>query len=100
MALEKDIEGAASDILWDEYGVPSIKLTMITDSGWPDRLYILPQSRVKFVEYKRPGEEPQPRQEYIHELLAAFGHEVEVYDSITDAVQGVTKTLESGSATT
>ncbi len=88
--LETAIEASATKTLFSEHGVLSLKLTMFHNSGWPDRVYFCgPPPRVCFVEYKRPGESRNPRQRYIGGLLRAFGFEVQVHDTIDEAVSGV-----------
>ncbi|WFQ80478.1 VRR-NUC domain-containing protein [Xenorhabdus sp. SF857] len=49
--------------------------------GVPDRIVILPNGRVVFVECKAPGEKPRPDQLREHERLRALGQTVVVLDS-------------------
>lgn len=49
-------------------------------SGWPDRIVILPGSRIAFVEVKAPGKEPRPLQLKRHKQLRALGFKVYVLD--------------------
>ncbi len=49
-------------------------------SGWPDRIVILPGSRIGFVEVKAPGKEPRPLQLKRHKQLRALGFKVYVLD--------------------
>ena len=93
MPSEADIEQRASKLLFDCYGIPSIKLVMVNDAGWPDRLYVLPGGRVVWVEYKKPGERPTAIQDERHDLLTAFGHTVATYESVEEAVAGVAQAL-------
>lgn len=51
-------------------------------AGVPDRLVILPDGRTIYVELKRPGQKPEPLQEYRHKQLRERGHQVHVIDSI------------------
>lgn len=48
--------------------------------GMPDRLVLLPQGIIAFVEVKRHGEKPRPLQEARHGLLRRLGFEVYVLD--------------------
>jgi hypothetical protein len=93
VTLEIDIETEASDRLLNEYGIPSVKLNMVGNSGWPDRIYVLPKGKLKWVEYKRPGKKPSPKQRFVHRLLKAFGHDVSTYDTVESAVAGVSRAL-------
>jgi hypothetical protein len=47
----------------------------------PDRLFVTPDRRVFFIEFKRRGEKPRPEQLYEHERLRARGFRVYVIDS-------------------
>ena len=58
----------------------AIKFTSPGLSGMPDRLVILPESPVSFVEVKAPGLKPRPLQVKRHELLRRLGCEVYVLD--------------------
>ncbi|MBC8954889.1 VRR-NUC domain-containing protein [Xenorhabdus sp. PB62.4] len=49
--------------------------------GVPDRIVILPNGRVIFVECKAPGGKPRPDQLREHERLRVLGQEVVVLDS-------------------
>ncbi|KLU15367.1 MULTISPECIES: VRR-NUC domain-containing protein [Xenorhabdus] len=49
--------------------------------GVPDRIVVLPNGRVIFVECKAPGEKPRPDQLREHERLRALGQTVVVLDS-------------------
>ncbi|CDL86305.1 VRR-NUC domain-containing protein [Xenorhabdus cabanillasii] len=49
--------------------------------GVPDRIVVLPNGRVVFVECKAPGEKPRPDQLREHERLRAMGQTVLVLDS-------------------
>lgn len=49
--------------------------------GWPDRIVIIPDGKIGFVEVKRPGEKPRPIQVHRHNQLRQIG--VKVYGWIT-----------------
>lgn len=48
--------------------------------GMPDRLALLPDGRVAFVEVKAPGQKPRPLQLARHRLLRRLGFRVYVLD--------------------
>lgn len=50
--------------------------------GMPDRIVILPGSKIAFVEVKSPGEKPRPLQLSRHQLLRRLGFKVFVLDNI------------------
>jgi hypothetical protein len=56
------------------------KFTSPGFDGMPDRLVLLPQGIIAFVEVKRHGEKPRPLQESRHGLLRRLGFEVYVLD--------------------
>ena len=48
--------------------------------GMPDRMMLLPEGRIGFVEVKAPGTKPRPLQIRRHEQLRALGFRVFVLD--------------------
>ena len=48
--------------------------------GMPDRMVLLPNGRICFVEVKAPGEKPRPLQLSRHRLLRRLGFRVYVLD--------------------
>lgn len=92
--VETDIERAACEKV-KKLGIRNIKINTKTETGWPDRMFIIPGGRPLFVEFKRPGEEPEPKQEHIHEVLKKLGYNVEVHDSVDGVVSAVTRALEA-----
>ena len=51
--------------------------------GMPDRLVLLPDGKVGFVEVKAPDEKPRPLQVSRHNLLRSLGLQVFTLDDIT-----------------
>ena len=51
-------------------------------SGWPDRLFLAPERRMLWIEFKQPGKVPTPRQEAKLELLRWMGWSPQVVDSV------------------
>lgn len=49
--------------------------------GMPDRLVLLPDGLIAFVELKAPGKKPRPLQLARHQLLQSLGFRVYVIDS-------------------
>ncbi len=58
------------------------KFTSPNRRGVPDRLCVMPNGRVFFVELKAPGKAPTPLQQHEHCLLRALGHTVLLIDSL------------------
>ena len=48
--------------------------------GMPDRIVLMPGSKIGFIEVKRKGENPSPLQVSRHELLRRLGFKVYVLD--------------------
>ena len=61
--------------------------------GMPDRILLMPEGRIAFVEVKAPGKCPRPLQMARHKLLRELGFSVFILDDesqiggILDAVQ-------------
>jgi len=49
--------------------------------GMPDRIVLLPDGRMGFVEVKAPGKKARPLQKSRHELLRSLGFRVYVLDN-------------------
>lgn len=56
------------------------KLTSPGFDGMPDRIVLLPNGRMGFVEIKAPGKKPRPLQLSRHRLLRRLGFRVYVLD--------------------
>ena len=50
--------------------------------GMPDRMVLLPEGHIGFVELKAPGQKPRPLQLARHRLLRQLGFKVYVVDSM------------------
>ena len=48
--------------------------------GMPDRIILMPEGRVSFVEVKAPGKKPRPLQVSRHKMLRRLGFRVYVLD--------------------
>lgn len=78
-AREASVEAAFVRLL-RRHGLPSLKLNVAGQRGWPDRLVLLPGGRCVFVELKRPGAQARALQLHVHKRLAALGFVVTVCD--------------------
>ena len=56
------------------------KLVSPGTDGMPDRMVLLPDGKLSFVEVKTPGEKPRPLQIRRHEQLRQLGFRVAVLD--------------------
>ena len=91
--LETPIERKAVALILDNLGVRSLKLQLSKDTGWPDRLFLIPGGRPLLIEFKRPGDNPKIKQEYVHDLLRSLGYAVKVVDDAEDAYEAVAEAL-------
>lgn len=95
---ESQIERDVAD--WWEKQIPHgrdcshIKIVIWGRAGWPDHIFIGTNGRLKWVEFKKPGEEPEPLQAYIHKLLRALGQDVEVFDNKEAACESLARMLQ------
>lgn len=55
------------------------------ETGWPDRLVVLPNGLVSWVEFKSTGKKPTPIQLLRHRALEELGHHVTVISSREEA---------------
>jgi len=62
------------------YDVTYLKLQILGQRGWPDRLLLWPFQRALFIEWKADREKPRALQEYVHNIIRAMGFEVRVYE--------------------
>ena len=60
------------------------KFTSPGTAGVPDRIILMPEGRIAFVEVKSPGEKPRPLQLSRHRLLRRLGFKVYVLDALED----------------
>lgn len=51
-------------------------------SGWPDRIILLPDGKIGFVEVKAPGKVPRALQVHRHEQIRKIGFKVYILDEI------------------
>ncbi len=79
--LEKDIEKKLREEVNKMQGI-AYKFTSPGNSGVPDRLVLLPNGRIYFVELKRPGKEPTKLQRMQISRIRALGFDVRVIDTM------------------
>ena len=62
--------------------------------GMPDRIVLMPDGKIGFVEVKRHGEKPRPLQESRHGMLRRLGFQVFVLDD-EGQIGGIIRELQS-----
>ena len=60
----------------------ALKFVSPSFDGMPDRLVLIPDGHIAFVELKAPGKKPRPLQLSRHPLLRSLGFRVYVIDSV------------------
>jgi len=70
----------------EAWGWEVVHLIQTNKNGIPDTL-ILRNGRVAFIEFKRPGKNPEPLQQYRHEKLRKQGFIVSIVRSTEDIRQ-------------
>lgn len=65
----------------EKRGGMAIKLMSQLHRGLPDRMVLMPQGVVYFVELKSTGEKPTGLQNHCHQQLRNLGHTVYIVDS-------------------
>lgn len=72
------------------------KFTSPGIAGVPDRIILMPNGRIAFVEIKAPGEKPRPLQLSRHRLLRRLGFKVYVLDNIDDIEKIISEVKNDG----
>lgn len=62
------------------HGFLCMKFVSPSRGGVPDRIVVTPSAGTVFVEVKRPGGRPEPRQRKVHAKMRRFGAEIFVVD--------------------
>lgn len=78
--LERDLERYFTAAC-KKRGLMTLKLNVRFSRGWPDRVVILQNERVLWVELKRPGGKTSALQDLVHTELRKRKHQVHVIDS-------------------
>jgi hypothetical protein len=90
-ARETTLEAKVVADAWEHHRIKSIKLKLNHDSGWPDRMLLVPGGRPFFIEFKRKGEivNVGSKQEFNIALLLTLGYDVEVHDDYDTAMRSI-----------
>ena len=89
---EKQIEQKLVKAVKAEGGMCPKLVSPGTD-GMPDRMVLLPEAHIGFVEAKAPGKEPRPLQVKRHEQLRELGFQVSVLDD-PEQIPGILKEVQ------
>ena len=77
---EKQIENKLASEVKKAGGI-ALKFVSPSFDGMPDRIVLMPDGRMAFVEVKAPGKAPRPLQIARHKLLRGLGCKVYVLDN-------------------
>lgn len=72
-----------------------IKLLCDNLLGLPDRMVLMPHSKIAFVELKTTGQKPRRIQIFMHKKLRALGFRVEVIDT-TEGINNFINNINYG----
>ena len=86
MTLEKEIEIIVVNRA-EKMGFIVLKLNNPWSKGWPDRLFISPQGKHIYIEFKRPGGRVRKLQLKRHKQLRKNRCAVFICDNIGDALE-------------
>lgn len=68
----------------EKAGGKALKFVSPSFAGMPDRLILLDDGKMGFVEVKAPGQKPRPLQLKRHAMLRRLGYRVFVLDAIEE----------------
>jgi|SRR6267378_11218 len=94
MKLEIDIEEEACTKALD-LGVTNVKMKFAGVVGYPDRQFFIPGGRPLFIEFKRPGEPLRAGQKIIIRRLRYYGYQVEICDTVNEAIEFIKVAIQS-----
>ena len=84
--IESDIEKTVCDYA-RKLGYFVFKLTFISFTGAPDRLFLKEGGVIIFAEFKRPKATPRKRQHFVHQILKQCGFPIYVLDNKAKAIE-------------
>ena len=91
--LEKQIEKRVCDFAKVK-GLLCYKFVSPGNAGVPDRMFVLPNGAVFFIEFKQFGKKPTPLQEREALKLAIRGCLVFVIDNVTDGLVTIQRMVD------
>lgn len=95
--LEKKIENKLTMMVKKAGGI-AVKFVSPSLAGIPDRLVLLPDGLIAFVELKAPGKSPRPLQLSRHRLLRSLGFKVYVIDDMNQIEKMLKELLSNGTS--
>jgi hypothetical protein len=98
--LEKEVEKRLKQKLKDlDRRILCLKFVSPGYSGVPDRIVILPNGNIFFVELKKPKKQERARQVYVQECMRDLGcriySSVDSYEKIDEIVEDCRRAIEN-----
>ncbi|AEG81705.1 PDDEXK family nuclease [Corynebacterium ulcerans] len=90
---EKHIEKKLTQHVKNQGGI-ALKLTTPGHAGIPDRLILLPNGRIGFIELKAPGKKPRPLQQHRINQLKKLGFHA-TYINNTNQIRDVIHEIQT-----
>jgi hypothetical protein len=75
-----------------------LKLTPISDTGWPDHLWLFYYPAIAFIEFKAPGRKPGILQILRIQELQRRGYPVKVIDNAEEGIEFMEAEILSGNS--
>ncbi len=80
-------------------GILGLKLTSPGNTGVPDRMFLIPGGRPLYIEFKKPGEELNPKQVYWYNIFKLLNYHIEVHDSVEQALKAIGRAVNEANKT-
>lgn len=93
--LEKTVEKELCERVKKDLGGWALKFVSPGQNGVPDRIVLIPQGRIYFVETKAPGKKLRKLQEYVCGLIKQLGFKVLRIDT-TEKVEQFVRGVKAG----
>jgi len=77
----------------EDISVMFLKFTPTGVVGYPDRIILIDNGQVLFVEFKQKGVKPRKLQAHVHDLLRGMGFIVLVVDDVVEGFDGITSAI-------
>ena len=84
--LEKKIEKKVCDYAKSQ-NILCYKFVSPGNAGVPDRMFILPNGKAFFIEFKREGKQPTPLQKRVGDTIRRHNCNVYVVDSVESGLE-------------
>lgn len=76
--------------------VVTVRMALLpsVDTGWPDLQILIPDGKPFWIELKRAGKKPTPKQEVKLRVLHENGYDAAWFDNADDAIAAIASRLE------